>query len=446
MAYDFDLFVIGAGSGGVRAARIAAENGAKVGIAEEHRVGGTCVIRGCIPKKFLVYASHFAEEFEDARCYGWTVEKPVFDWGTLIAAKDKEIDRLNGLYLKTLKNHDVKLYEGHAKLLDKNTIEVAGQKITAKIILIATGGHPFIPDIPGVEHAITSNEVFYLDKLPESILIAGAGYVAVEFACIFSGLGVRTKIIYRRDKVLRGFDEDLRDHLTVEMNARGISFIFNENIKSVEKIDTGVRVTCTNGEVGDYDQVMLAIGRNPNTQDIGLEQAGVKLAPDGAVAVDKFSKSSVDNIFAVGDVTNRINLTPVAIREGHAFALSVFGGEKVSPEHDNVPAAVFTQPQIGTIGLTEEQAQEKCGEIDIYQTHFRVLKHSLTPRSEKTFMKLIVDHNTQVVVGAHMVGPDAAEIIQGIGIAVKNKLTKAQFDRTVAIHPTTAEEFVTLKK
>lgn len=443
---DFDLFVIGAGSGGVRAARISAENGAKVAIAEEYLVGGTCVVRGCIPKKLLVYASHFSEEFEDAASYGWNIDGVKFDWKTLIAAKDKEIDRLVGLYHTTLKNNNVKLYEGRARLLDKNTIEVCGQKVTAETILIATGGHPFMPDHPGIEHAISSNEVFHLETLPKSMLIAGAGYIAVEFASIFNGLGVETTVLYRREKVLRGFDEDLREHLTSEMTAKGIRFIFNDTIADIEKTKTGVRVTCAKGDVGDYDQVMLAVGRNPNTRDIGLEQAGVKLTPGGAVAVDALSKSSVENIYAVGDVTDRINLTPVAIKEGHAFALTKYGGQEISPEHDNVPAAVFSQPQIGTVGLTEVAAKEKYGEVDVYRAHFRVLKHTLTPRSEKTFVKMIVDKKSQVVVGAHILGMDAAEIIQGIGIAVKNKLTKADFDRTLAIHPTTAEEFVLLKK
>ncbi|MHA1544447.1 MAG: glutathione-disulfide reductase [Alphaproteobacteria bacterium] len=443
---DFDLFVIGAGSGGVRAARIAAENGAKVAIAEEFRVGGTCVVRGCIPKKFLVYASHFAEDFEDAASYGWKIDGVKFDWKTLIAAKDKEIDRLENLYFDVLDRAGIKLYQGHATLKDKNTVQIGKETATAETILVATGGHPFLPDHPGIEHAITSNEVFHLKNLPKTIMIAGAGYIAVEFACIFNGLGVDTTVVYRRDKVLRGFDEDLRDHLTAAMKARGIRFIFDTIVERIDKTDNGVRVTCTNGSISEVQEMMFAVGRLANTKGIGLEEIGVELKPNGAVVVDKFSKSSVDNIYAVGDVTDHKNLTPVAIKEGHAFALTVYGGQKISPEHDNIPAAVFSQPQIGTVGLSETQAKEKYGEIDVYTSHFRVLKHTLTPREEKTFVKMIVDKKSQVVVGAHMLGMDAAEIIQGIGIAVKNKLKKADFDRTLAIHPTTAEEFVLLKK
>lgn len=443
---DFDLFVIGAGSGGVRAARIASENGAKVAVAEEFLVGGTCVVRGCIPKKLMVYASHFAEDFEDAASFGWTIEGASFDWNALIAAKDKEIERLVSLYHTTLKNNNVKLYEARATLVDKNTVEVAGERITADTILIATGGTPFVPDYPGAELAITSNEVFHLKNQPKRVLVTGAGFISVEFAGIFKGLGSEVTVSYRRDKVLRGFDEDLRDHLTAEMTAKGINFLFESSIAKIEKTGTGLLVSFADGTAQEFDCVMHSIGRVPNTQGMGLEEAGVTLSKNGAVEVDEFSKSNMDNIYAVGDVTNRINLTPVAIKEGHAFALTLYGGQSISPEHDNVASAVFSQPPIGTVGLTEEEAREKYGKVDVYKAHFRPLKLTLGDRGEKVFIKMIVDQKSDVVIGAHILGPDAAEIIQGIAIAVKNKLTKADFDRTVAIHPTTAEEFVLLKK
>lgn len=443
---DFDLFVIGAGSGGVRAARIAAEHGARVGIAEEYRVGGTCVIRGCIPKKLLVYASHFSEDFEAAADFGWTVPEASFDWQKLIAAKDKEIDRLNGLYLKTLENNKVTLHQARARLLDKNTVEVAGEKITADTILIATGAAPFVPEFPGSEFTITSNEAFHLEKLPKRILVSGAGYIAVEFAGIFNGLGSEVTIVYRRDRVLRGFDEDLRDRLTEAMTKRGISFIFQTVIKEIKKTSNGLKVTFSDGEEGEFDAVLCALGRLPNTKGLGLEAAGVALAENGAVKVDEYSKSSVDGIYAVGDVTDRINLTPVAIKEGHAFALTKFAGIPTSPEHDNVASAVFSQPPIATVGLSEAAARKKYPEIEVYTSEFRPLKQTLGDRVEKTFIKMLTDKTTGVVIGIHMIGPDAAEIIQGAAIAVKNGLTKAQFDATVAIHPTTAEELVLLKK
>lgn len=445
MAFDFDLFVIGAGSGGVRAARIAAENGAKVAVAEEYRVGGTCVIRGCIPKKLLVYASHFAEDLEDAAAYGWTVPAASFDWGTLIRAKDKEIDRLEGIYRTNLEKSHVRLFQGRASLVDGNTVQVGGVKFTADTILIATGGRPFVPEFPGCEHTITSNEVFHLKELPKRVLVSGAGYIAVEFAGIFHGLGSEVTQVYRRDKVLRGFDEDLRDRLTAAMEARGISFMFHTVIASIEKADGGLDVTFSNGETKQFDCVMCALGRLPNTSGIGLAEAGVALADNGAVRVDAYSKSSVDNIYAVGDVTDRINLTPVAIKEGHAFALTKYAGLKTSPEHDNVASAVFSQPPIATVGLSEGEATDKGLDFDVYTSEFRPLKQTLTERVEKTFVKMLVEKESDVVIGIHIIGPDAAEIVQGAAIAVKNGLTKKAFDSTVAIHPTTAEELVLLR-
>ncbi len=443
---DFDLFVIGAGSGGVRAARIASENGAKVAIAEEYRVGGTCVIRGCIPKKLLVYASHFSEDFEDAKSYGWTVPPATFNWQKLIAAKDQEIARLEGLYHQTLKNNNVRLYEGRAVLKDKNTVQIGDQSTAAETILIATGAAPFIPGIPGAEHAISSNEAFHLGSLPKRVAVVGAGYVAVEFSVIFSVLGSDVTVVYRKDKVLRGFDEDLRDHLTAAMTAKGINFLLNTLIEKIEKIVDGLKVTYSDGDVGEFDVVMYALGRWPSTAGLGLKEIGVKLAKNGAVKVDEYSKTSLDNIYAVGDVTDRINLTPVAIREGHAFALTKYAGIPTSPEHDNVASAVFSQPPLATVGLSEGRARERGLDVDVYSSEFRPLKLTLTARQDKTFIKLIVERGTGVVIGAHMIGTDAPEIIQGVAIAVKAGLTKADFDRTVAIHPTTAEEFVLLKR
>lgn len=443
---DFDLFVIGGGSGGVRAARIAAENGAKVAVAEEYRFGGTCVIRGCIPKKLLVYASHYAEDFEDASGYGWDIQGVKFSWQKLIAAKDKEIARLEGFYHTTLKNNNVAIYEGRAVLKDKNTIQIGDQTVRAETILIATGATPFVPEIPGVEYAISSNEAFHLDKLPKRVAVVGAGYIAVEFAGIFNGLGAEVTVVYRKDKVLRGFDDDLRTHLTAAMTGKGINFIFETVIERIEQTSSGLKATYSDGESGEFDCIMCALGRLPNTQGLGLEEAGVKCAENGAVEVDEYSRSNIENIYAVGDVTDRVNLTPVAIREGHAFALTKYAGLPVALGHDNIATAVFSQPPIGTVGLTETQAREKYGKIDVYTSEFRPLKLTLTPRQDKIFVKVIVDRDSDVVIGIHMLGADAPEIIQALAIALKAGLTKAHFDRTVAIHPTTAEEFVLLSK
>ncbi len=441
--FDFDLFVIGAGSGGVRAGRIASGLGARVAIAEEYRVGGTCVIRGCVPKKLFVYASHFAQDFEDAAGFGWQIGERSFSWQTLIANKDKEIDRLNGLYVTTLKNAGVTTFNERATIKDKNTVVLAdGKEVSAEKILIATGGTPFKPDIPGIEHAITSNEAFHLDEFPKRVLVSGAGYIAVEFAAIFNGLGANVELAYRRDMVLRGFDDDLRSRLEHEMKSQGIKVHLHTQIDKIEKCEDGLNVTFHHGDVSQFDAVFYATGRTPNTAGLGLENAGVKLAANGSIPVNEYSRTNVPNIFAVGDVTDRIALTPVAIKEGHAFALTEYANNPTSAEHDNVASAVFSQPPIATVGPTETEAKEKYGEIDVYVSDFKPMKYTLGGRDERAFIKMIVDPKTDKVIAAHMIGPDAPEIIQGVAIAVKNGLTKAQFDSTVAIHPSSAEEFV----
>jgi glutathione reductase (NADPH) len=445
MAFDFDLFIIGAGSGGVRAARIAASHGARVGIAEESRVGGTCVIRGCVPKKLLVYASHFHEDFADAAGYGWKVGATSFDWATLIANKDKEIDRLNAAYKRTLANAKAELIEGRAALVDRNTIAVGGRKVTAETILIATGGWPELPKVPGIEHAITSNECFHLDKLPERIVVVGGGYIALEFAGIFNGLGVDTTVLYRGEQILRGFDADVRNFLAEELTKKGIKIRCKTDVSKIEKQNGALRLTLLDGSTLDCDKVLYATGRRPLTRNMGLEEVGVELDAAGAVKVDAASRSSVPTIYAVGDCTNRINLTPVAIREGHAFADSVFGQTPWNVDHADCPSAVFTQPPVGSVGLSEEAARAKFGAVDIYRESFRPMKHTMTGRSERALMKLVVDRKSQVVVGAHMVGQDAPEIIQTLAIAVKLKATKQQIDQTIAVHPTAAEEFVTMR-
>jgi len=445
MAFDFDLFIIGAGSGGVRAARIAGGHGARVGIAEESRVGGTCVIRGCVPKKLLVYASHFHEDFEDAAGYGWTVPQPRFDWAALIANKDKEIDRLNAAYKRTLANAKAELIEGRAVLVDRNTIAVGGRTVTAEVILIATGSWPELPQVPGIEHAITSNECFHLDRLPERVVVVGGGYIALEFAGIFNGLGSETTVLYRGEQVLRGFDGDVRNFLADELTKKGIRIRCKTEVSRIERTASGLLLSLTDGSTLACDKVLYATGRRPLTRQMGLEEVGVALDESGAVQVNASSQSSVPNIYAVGDCTNRINLTPVAIREGHAFADSVFGKTPWQVDHADCPSAVFTQPPVGSVGLSEEQAREKFGAVDIYRESFRPMKHTMTGRSERSLMKLVVDRKSQVVVGAHMVGPDAPEIIQTLAIAVKLKATKQQIDQTIAVHPTAAEEFVTMR-
>ena len=448
VAFDYDLFVIGAGSGGVRAARIAAKHGAKVAVAEEYRVGGTCVIRGCVPKKLLVYASKFAEEFEDAIGFGWTSAKVSFDWTTLIENKDKEIDRLNKAYIRNLEGAGAELVLERAELVDRHTARLAsGKKITAKYILIATGATPFVPrHLPGHELAITSNEMFNLEKLPRRICIVGGGYIAVEFAGIMQGLGVETILIYRGEQILRGFDEDVQAHLSAEMQKKGIEVRTRADVSRIEKSGDGVRITLEDGATFGAGQIMFATGRIPNVVGLGLENAGVELTPHYAVKVDEYSRTTADNIYAVGDVTNRVNLTPVAIREGQAFADNVFGGKDIKVDHTLIPTAVFSQPEIGTIGLTESQARKAHVKVDIYKTSFRPMKHTLSGRDERMLMKLVVDGETDRVLGCHICGPDAGEMAQLLGISIRLGAKKSDFDATMAVHPTASEELVTMRE
>ena len=442
----YDLVVIGGGSGGVRAARIAAGHGARVAICEEFRYGGTCVIRGCVPKKMMVYAAQFHEEFADSASYGWNVEAKGFDWSTLIENKDNEIDRLNGIYENLLKNAGVELLYGTASLVDANTVLVGEQTVTTDKVLIASGGTPFMPNIPGIEHAISSNEVFHLDQQPKSAVVVGGGYIAVEFAGIFNGIGTDTTLVYRGPQILRGFDEDIAKHLEKEIDKKGVKLLLNSDIQSIELVDGDKRkVTFKDGSEQTVDCVLYATGRSPNTESLNLENAGVAQGKKGEIIVDKYSKTNVENIYAVGDVTDRIALTPVATMEGHAFADTVFGNNERIADHDNVPSAVFSQPPIGSVGLSEQQARDKFAKVDTYSSEFRTLKHSITPNTERTLMKLIVDADSNKVVGAHMIGHDAAEIMQGIAIAIKAGATKADFDATVGIHPSSAEEFCTMR-
>jgi glutathione reductase (NADPH) len=450
--HDLDLFVIGGGSGGVRAARMAAQAGAKVAIVESYRYGGTCVIRGCVPKKLLVYASHFHEDFEDAAGFGWLVGESVFDWTRLIANKDREIERLEGVYERLLNESGVEVLRGHARLLDTHRVHIEtpdGETETtraAETILIATGGRPVFPPGPGWEHGISSNEAFHLERLPERLVVYGGGYIAVEFAGIFNGLGSQVTQIYRGPQILRGFDDDVRNTLAGELVKKGIDLRVETLIDRIEKTDGGLKVHLSDGQVHDCDTVMAATGRKPNTENLGLDAAGVDLTDKGAVKVDATSRSSRPNIYAVGDVTDRINLTPVAIQEAMAFVDTLYRDKPRAMDHANVASAVFSQPPVATVGMTEARARAEVGALDIYRSTFRPLKHTLTGRDEKTMMKLIVARDSQKVVGAHMVGLDAAEIIQGVAIAIKMGATKADFDATVGIHPTAAEEFVTLRE
>jgi len=449
MAEEVDLFVIGAGSGGVRAARIASGHGAKVMIAEEYRVGGTCVIRGCVPKKLLVYASRFHDEFEDAAGFGWTVPEPKFDWATLIANKDKEIDRLERAYTANLDRAKVKIVKSRAVLADPHTVKLVatGETVRAKHVLVATGGWPSLgKDIEGHEHVISSNEAFHLKELPKRILIQGGGYIAVEFAGIFNGLGSEVTLVYRGDNILRGFDDEVRNHLRTEMEKRGIKVLTKKIVEAIEKVNGGLCVELSDHEDIMVDKVMFATGRRPNVKGLGLEAAGVALNDKGAIAVNEMSQTSVPHIYAVGDVTDRIALTPVAIREGHAFADSVFGGKPTRVDHNNVPTAVFSEPEIGVIGLTEAHAIAQLAKVDIYKTTFRPMKATLSGRDTRILMKLVVDGATDRLVGAHIVGPDAGEMIQLIGVAVMMKATKADFDATMAVHPSAAEELVTMRE
>ncbi len=446
--HDVDLFVIGAGSGGVRAARIAASHGARVMIAEEFRVGGTCVIRGCVPKKLLVYASRFSDEFEDAAGFGWSVPEPTFHWPTLIANKDREIARLEAAYTNTLERFKVGLAKARAVLEDAHTVRLStGARVRAETILISTGAWPHLgPKIPGLEHVISSNEALHLADLPKRILIQGGGYIAVEFACIFAGLGSEVTLVYRGENILRGFDDDVREHLRNEMRGRGITVTCGHTVAAVEKSGNAFATRLSDDSAITADKVMFAIGRRPNVMGLGIEALNMKICDHGGIAVDEYSRTSVSNIYAVGDVTNRVNLTPVAIREGHAFADTVYGGRPTPVDHENVPTAVFSEPEVGVIGLTEAQARERLAKVDVYKTVFRPMKATLSGRSTRSFMKLLVDGVTDRVVGCHIVGPDAGELIQVIGIAVKMGATKADFDATMAVHPTAAEELVTMRE
>jgi glutathione reductase (NADPH) len=445
--YDYDLFVIGAGSGGVRAARISAGHGARVAIAEEHQVGGTCVIRGCVPKKLLVYGAHFAEDLEDARRFGWDVGTPRFDWPTLRDNVLAEVKRLNGLYTQNLGNAQVEILHDRATLIDAHTLEVGGRRVTADKILIATGARPAIPDVPGAEHGITSNEVFHLDHLPKRIVIAGGGYIANEFAGIFNEFGTKVTLLLRGDTLLRGYDHSLRERLHLISTVKGINFRFNAGFERIEKLDDGsLRIHVTDGgDPLEADLLLYAIGRPPNSAGLGLEEVGVALDKNGAVVVDENSRTSVENIYAVGDVTNRVQLTPVAIREGHAFADSVFGGKPWTVDYDCIPSAVFSHPPLASVGMTESEARNKLGQVKVYTSDFRAMKNVLADRNERALYKLVCDAATERVVGAHIIGPDAAEIMQAMAICVKAGLTKPQLDATVAIHPTMAEELVLMK-
>jgi glutathione reductase (NADPH) len=446
--FDTDLFVVGGGSGGVRAARIAAGYGARVMLAEEYRLGGTCVIRGCVPKKLLVYASRFSHEFEEAAGFGWTVEGTSFDWSTLIANKDKEIARLEAAYTANLTRSNVTIFKSRAVLEDAHTVRLAAddRRIRAKHILIATGAWPGMgTGIAGIEHVISSNEAFHLTELPKRILIQGGGYIAVEFACIFAGLGSEVTLVYRGENILRGFDDDVRTHLRTEMERRGIKVICKRIVEEVEKVDHGLCVVLSDHEDIIVDKVMFATGRRPNIKGLGLDAAGVRVNDKGAIEVDRFSRTSVPHIYAVGDVTDRIALTPVAIREGHAFADTLFGNRPTTADHVNVPTAVFSEPEIGVIGLTEMQAREDFPKVDIYKTTFRTMKTAFLGGEARMLMKLIVDGASDRVLGCHIVGPDAGEMIQVLGIAIKMGATKADFDATMAVHPTLAEELVTMR-
>lgn len=449
-AYDYDLFVIGGGSGGVRAARVAAALGKRVGIAEEYRYGGTCVIRGCVPKKLYVYASQFPEHFTDAAGYGWTVPEASFDWPTLVANKDREIARLEAIYEKNVKGVGGETFHSRAMLVDPHVVHLLGEDrtVTADQILIATGGRPAPhPALVGHEHCIFSNEAFDLKKLPKAIMIEGGGYIAVEFANIFHGLGVDTTLVYRGKEILSRFDMDLRRTLHETMEKKGIKILCHAVSEWVRKRPDGrLDTLVTGGKVLTVDQVMLAIGRIPNTENMGLEGVGVELGKTGAIKVDEYSRTSIDNIWAIGDVTNRVQLTPVAIHEAMCFVETTFKGNPTAPDHDTIPTAVFSQPEIGTVGLSEDEAVKRFADIEIYRASFRPMRHTLSGRDEKMLMKLVVDGVTKKVLGAHILGPDAGEMAQLLGIPLKAGLTKDDFDRTMAVHPTAAEELVTMYK
>ncbi|WP_274789885.1 glutathione-disulfide reductase [Roseovarius tolerans] len=445
MAFDYDLFVIGGGSGGVRAARVAAQGGAKVALAEEDRYGGTCVIRGCVPKKLMVFASEYRGAMADAQSYGWTVHAGGFDWDAFKTKLHTELDRLEGVYRGILRNNDVESFDARARLVDPHTVELAdGSRKSARHILIATGGRPVKPDLPGAEHAITSNDIFHLEKLPKSVLIIGGGYIACEFACILNGLGVQVTQFYRGAQILRGFDGEARGLVSDEMIQSGIDLHLGTNILSMEPVEDGYRVKASNGTEATYQQVMFATGRAPNTEDLGLEAAGVATGRKGEIVVDEYSQTGVPSVYAIGDVTDRANLTPVAIREGMAFVETVFNGNPTPVDHDLIPTAIFTQPEMGTVGLSEEAARDQ-EPVDVYCNSFRPMQTAFAGRPDRVLMKLVVSRKTRKVLGCHIVAPGAGEMIQLAGIAVKMGATKEDFDRTVAVHPTMSEELVTMK-
>ncbi len=443
--YDLDLFVIGAGSGGVRASRMSAGYGARVAVAEASNLGGTCVNLGCVPKKLMVYASSFSAAAEDAAGFGWTVPTPTFEWATLIANKDREIERLNSIYGKLLEDSGVRIVKGRARLLDRNTVKVGGESFTAERILVATGGQPFKSGIPGHDLSITSDEIFHLERQPERIVIAGGGYIAVEFAGIMNGMGSEVTLVYRGPLFLRGFDDDVRTTLAEEMRKRGITLRFDTLIEEIESTGDGLAATTNHSDVIEADQVLSAMGRLPNTGGLNLEEVGVELTDRGAVVVNEDLESSVPGIFAIGDCIDRVALTPVALAEGMAIAETLFNGNPTIVDYTNIPSAVFSQPNIGSVGFTEAEARAKEYEVEIYRSTFRPMVHTLSGRDERTMMKLVVDRKTDKVLGVHMVGPEAGEIIQGMAVALKAGATKATFDSTIGIHPTAAEEFVTMR-
>jgi glutathione reductase (NADPH) len=445
--FEYDLFVIGAGSGGVRASRVSAAHGAKVAVAEEYRVGGTCVIRGCVPKKLLIFGAHFAEDLKDARRFGWDVPDCRFDWATLRDNVLADVDRLNGLYTQTLHNNQVEVFQERATVSGPNEVTLAsGRKVSAKHILIATGAHPLVPEFPGSELGITSNEVFHLDKLPRRVLIAGGGYIANEFAGIFNELGSHVTLVNRTDVILRGYDHSIRDRLLQISITKGIDFRFHSEFRSIEKLESGaLRVELSKFEPMEVDCVLFATGRKPNTSGLGLEEVGVEIDHLGAIKVDDENRSSVDSIFAVGDVTNRVQLTPVAIREGQAFADTIFGNKPHKVDYHCIPNAVFSHPPLAGVGMTESEARNKLGSVQVYTSDFRAMKNVLADRHERALYKMVCEGTTGRVVGLHMIGPDAPEILQAAAVAVKAGLTKDAFDQTVALHPTMAEELVLLK-
>ena len=444
--YDFDLFVIGAGSGGIRAARMSASYGAKVAVAEERHLGGTCVNVGCIPKKLFVYGSHFSEAFEDASAYGWNLPPQSFEWTKLRDNKTQEVKRLNDVYKDLLEGSGVEILHTHAKFTDPHHIAIEGRTVSSDKVLIATGSWPSVPSFDGSEHVITSNEAFYLGELPNRIVIVGGGYIAVEFASIFHGLGVETTVLYRGPLFLRGFDIGIREFIAEELRKKGIDVQFNSDVERIKKFGDRKKIMLRFGEIIEADCIMYAIGRKPLTNDLGLEEAQVKTTGSGGIVVDRFYRTSTSNIYAIGDVIDRVQLTPVAIAEGTCVAQNIFGDESQTVSYEDIPTAIFCQPHIGTVGPDEETARARHGQLQVFETEFRPLKHTLSDRDEKTFMKLLVDAATDKVIAAHMVGPEAGEIIQGIGVAIKAGATKSNFDSTIGIHPTSAEEFVTMRE